>query len=477
MNVHMSADAVETEAWATEEFGSAELGNRLRTARLVRMASRAAAKPAGALPQIFLDQAEREGAYRFVENVHIDHRAVANAAHCATARRSAEEEFVFVPVDGSNITVESAGGTEAFGPVGSTSQFTRGIEVMSAEAVTPQGIPLGLCGQQWWVRPNRKEGEEKKRIRKPRPLHKKETQHWLKCIDQSEQAFESEGVATQRWYQLDAAGDFREMLQWAENTDRLVTIRAAQDRRLMGSEEDTEVRYLWETVSEAPILGSYDLQIPAGRKRQKRVANIELRTAPVTLRLHDSWYNRTEQVTLHAVLAREAGTVPANDEQPIEWLLLTNKPINCFADARLVTYGYSLRWRIEAFHKTWKTTCGVEKTQLRESTNVIIWAVILASVAMRIERLIHLAREQPELPASEELTKVELDALIVLRRAENYKVGDVPTIGEAVLWIAELGGYLGKSSGGPPGAVVLGRGLRDVETAARVLNNLADHVS
>ena len=245
----------------------------------------------------------------------------------------------------------------------------------------------------------------------------------------------------------------------------------------MGSEEDTEVRYLWQTVGEAPILGTYDLQIPAGRKREKRIANIELRTAQVILRLYDHWFKKSEQVTLHAVLAREAGTVPANEEQPIEWLLLTNKPISCFKDARLVTYGYSLRWRIEAFHKTWKMTCGVEKTQLRESTNVIIWAVILASVAMRIERLIHLAREQPELPASEELTKVELDALIVLRRPENYEMGEVLTIGEAVLWIAELGGYLGKSSGGPPGAIVLGRGLRDIEIAARVLNNLGSHVT
>lgn len=474
MSEQTAAGAAETEAWAIEEFGDADLGNKLRTARLVQMASRAAEKPAGALPEVFSSQAELEGAYRFVESVHVDHQAVANAAHRATARRSAGKDFVFVPVDGSNITVPWASGTEQFGPVGTSGQRVRGIEVMSAEAVTPQGTPLGLCGQQWWVRPSNK--DEAKKKSKPRPLHKKETQHWLKCINQSEQAFESEGVTTRRWYQLDAGGDFREMLQWMATTDQLVTTRAAQDRRLMDSEESTETRYLWETLEAVPVLGTYDLTIPSGGKRQARTATIELLAAQVTLRLRDSWSKKTDQVTLQAVLAREVGTAPA-DEDPIEWLLLTNKSVESFDDARLVVYGYSLRWRIEAFHKTWKTTCGIEDTQLREPANVIIWATILATVAMRIERLIHLAREQPYLPATEELTEVEVDALTVLRKPARYQSGDVPTIGQAVLWIAELGGYRGKSSGGPPGAIVIGRGLRDLETAARVLNNLDHHVT
>ena len=473
MSKQTAAGAAETEAWATEEFGDANLGNKLRTARLVQMASRAAEKPAGTLPEVFSSQAELEGSYRFVESVHVDHQAVASATHRCTARRSAEEDFVYVPVDGSNITVPWASGTEHFGPVGTSGQRVRGIEVMSAEAVTPQGTPLGLCGQQWWVRPNNKD-ESKKKKSKPRPLHKKETQHWLKCINQSEQAFESEGVTTLRWYQLDAGGDFREMLQWAATTDQLVTIRAAQDRRLMDSEESTEIRYLWETLEAAPVLGTYELTVLPGRKRQARTATIELLAAQVTLRLHNSWSNKTDQVTLQAVMAREVGTAPA-DEDPIEWLLLTNTDVESFDDARFVVDGYSLRWRIESFHKTWKTTCGIEDTQLREPTNVILWATILATVAMRIERLTHLAREQPDLPATEELTEVEVDALTVLRHSARYQPGDVPTIGQAVLWIAELGGYRGKSSGGPPGAIVIGRGLRDVETAARVLNNLDGH--
>jgi hypothetical protein len=347
---------------------------------------------------------------------------------------------------------------------------------MTCIAVTPGGTPLGLAGQQWWVRPNAKKdgARRKKPSNKPRPLHKKETQHWLRCIETAQRSFAAAGVTTPLWFQLDAGGDFREMLRWMIETDHFVTVRAAQDRRVL-SDEDDEAHYLWQTVEAAPCLGSYELEIPGGskRKREKRTARIELRTAQVTIRLYNSWSKTQDKVTLTAVLAREVGTVPA-DEKPIEWLLLTNRSVTSFEDARLVVYGYSLRWKIEEFHRTWKSICRVEDAQLRTPENLITWATILAAVAMRIERLTYLARERPNAPATEELTRLELDALIVLRKPAGYRRGDIPTIGEAVQWLARLGGYRGKSSGGPPGAGILGRALVKLATAAQVLANLEE---
>jgi hypothetical protein len=42
----------------------------------------------------------------------------------------------------------------------------------------------------------------------------------------------------------------------------------------------------------------------------------------------------------------------------------------------------------------------------------------------------------------------------------------VPTIAQATLWLAELGGYTGKSSGGPPGTITISRSLAKVGAAA-----------
>jgi len=56
---------------------------------------------------------------------------------------------------------------------------------------------------------------------------------------------------------------------------------------------------------------------------------------------------------------------------------------------------------------------------------------------------------------------------------KDYSPDKVPTIAQAVRWIAELGGYVGaKRSGGPPRTVVIGRGLKDVQTAAQVVTAL-----
>jgi hypothetical protein len=88
------------------------------------------------------------------------------------------------------------------------------------------------------------------------------------------------------------------------------------------------------------------------------------------------------------------------------------------------------------------------------------WALVLLCVAVRVERLKQLARETPEAPANSEFSPQELKALLLLKKKRGLlESGAVPTLAEAVTWLAELGGYTGKSSGGPPGAATLRRGL------------------
>jgi len=150
---------------------------------------------------------------------------------------------------------------------------------------------------------------------------------------------------------------------------------------------------------------------------------------------------------------------------------LTNAPIESFEAACEGVRGYAMRWRIEDFHKTWKSgTCNVERTQLRSRDAVIRWASILAMVATRVERLKHLARTEPDRLASEQLTPLELQVLMALKRREKKRTESVPdgipTMAQAVRWLADLGGYTGKSSGGPPGSITLRRGLERVQMAA-----------
>jgi hypothetical protein len=137
-----------------------------------------------------------------------------------------------------------------------------------------------------------------------------------------------------------------------------------------------------------------------------------------------------------------------------------------------------MRWRIEELHRTWKSgACQAEDSQLRSPGAVIKWATILIAVAVRIERIKQLAREQPDRPATDEFSPVEIRAAALLRfgkAGEAQLRGRVPTIQEVTLWIAKVGGYTGAtSSGGPPGSVTIARGLKDVRAAAKALDALS----
>ena len=57
----------------------------------------------------------------------------------------------------------------------------------------------------------------------------------------------------------------------------------------------------------------------------------------------------------------------------------------------------------------------------------------------------------------------------MLRRPAGYRLGDRPPLHQVVRWIADLGGYTGKSSGGPPGPKVIGRGLLELRAAVRTI--------
>lgn len=196
----------------------------------------------------------------------------------------------------------------------------------------------------------------------------------------------------------------------------------------------------------------------------------------VTLDMSEAATDDRLELPINVVDVREVGTVGRHDS-PIHWRLLTNHPVATEEDVLAVLRGYMQRWKIEELHRTWKSgACRVEENQLRSADAVMKWAIIMAATASRIERLKCLARTEPSLDAAREFTTWEVQAARVLRR--RYKARNQPdpstnpTMAEIVLWIAELGGYTGASSGGPPGAITIRRGLDMISPVAAALEQL-----
>jgi hypothetical protein len=461
--------------WAEREFGDAQVGDRRRTQRLIGVAACACDRPAGKVSAVFSTDREREGAYDVLENEHVTHTALVESTTTATALRCKDLPFVYVPVDGTSLTLTDRVREKDFGAVGSNKNGARGIKVIDALAVDPQGVPLGWLGLTFWTRSSEPGARPAKETyaRAARNVEEKETWHWIETIRAAKTKLDAHGV--RGWFQIDREGDSRDLLMELAETGHWWTVRSNTDRNI--GLEDGDVSRLREELSRQPVQGGYELEVSGKLKRRARTAQMLVRTGRVTLRLRDQRTNRITPFPVTAVWTREEGTTPS-DEDPIDWLLLTNREATTLEQAREVIAGYAARWRVEECHKTWKSDgCNVEETQLRSANAVMKWATILAAVAVRIERLKRLARTQPEAPATVELAPIEVRALVLLkRRYRNAKeiIVDAPTISHAVLWIAQLGGYTGKSSGGPPGALTIRRGLDRLAQAVEMLLALAD---
>jgi hypothetical protein len=483
--------------WAAEEFGAADLGDQRRTKRVVKMACRIATRRAGKVTQVFESVAEREGAYRLLENEQVPYECLANSAGCACARRSGAYPFVFVVVDGTSATLADPHGKKDFGSVGTHKAGARGLKSIGAVALSPAGEPLGVCAQRQWTRPPpakrptkrrarreaaaakaKRQAQAKKRwrTRQNRPVEQKETQHWIDVVQATKRRFTEHAPQTPCWFQIDREADAWPTLKALldERPTDLFTVRAARERRV--TKADGSGSYLRIEVASQPVIGSYELDVVAGKNRTARRARIEIRVACVLVDARDKRTDKHYALPLNVVWAREVGTTPAG-EKPVDWLLLTNHPIDTLEHAQRIIHGYSLRWRIEEVHKTWKSGgCQVEQSQLHTAAAAMRWSTLLFAVAIRTERIKHLARSSPDLPASTELSPAEIRALIVLKRRQKKRTETVPstmpTIGQAARWIADLGGYTGKSSGGPFGSITLGRGLQRVIDAAEVVEAL-----
>src|SRR5438270_12735408 len=181
----MLEDNAELRKWAEQEFGQARLHDQRRTERLIRMASQAAAHPAGQISAVFTTDSEREAAYDWLENEAISPSAVAQACYRATAVRCLGQPLVFAPVDKASLTLTDPQRLKDLGPVGTRAKKGRGLQVMTGIAVDQEGTPQGLIGQAYWSRSDKPNPVNRNR----RAVEEKETRYWGQVMKQGRGVF------------------------------------------------------------------------------------------------------------------------------------------------------------------------------------------------------------------------------------------------------------------------------------------------
>ena len=127
------------------------------------------------------------------------------------------------------------------------------------------------------------------------------------------------------------------------------------------------------------------------------------------------------------------------------------------ADAIEKLEWYTLRWKIETFHKVLKSGCRAEDSKLRNAERLANLIAIMCILAWRVLWMCQLNRVSPELPASLVFTETEMKLLEHLEPMKDDS--ESRSVGDFLIRLAKLGGYLGRSRDAPPGNMVLWRGI------------------
>ncbi len=95
--------------------------------------------------------------------------------------------------------------------------------------------------------------------------------------------------------------------------------------------------------------------------------------------------NKVATQSINVVLAQETNTPEGNEA--LRWVLLTTEPVETLAQALNIINIYAARWRVEDFHKAWKTGVGAKRQRMTEVDNLERVVSILAFVGVRLMQL------------------------------------------------------------------------------------------
>src|SRR5262247_3998835 len=435
--------------WAVTEFAEAELGDLRRTQRVVELATVLAQRPGASLPEACGDRATLKAAYRFFDNAAIDPQNLLDSHVDATLARHATIPLVLAVQDTTELDWTPHPATQGLGPLGHTA--CHGLLVHTTLAITPERVPLGLLAQQVWARDPADIG--KRARRKQLPISQKESQKWLHSLDAVYTARDC--CPTTHLISVgDREADVYDVLAAPRPAGVDLLIRAAWDRCVQGAE-----RSVWATVTAQPVGAHLQLKVPRRGPQVARDATLALRFC--TLRLRPPRHRQREGlpvVTLWAVQVQEVE--PPADVTPIEWLLLTTVAVDTVDDATQCVQWYSCRWGIEVWHRILKSGCRIEARQLASGERLQRCLTVYSVIAWRIFYATMLARAVPDMPCSVVLDLDEWQALYCAIHQCSTPPGEPPSLVQAVHWIAQLGGFVGRRRRDQPGTETLWRGFQ-----------------
>ena len=442
------------EGWATKELKNAQLGDDRRTKRLIKIVSLLAKKPNSTVPEASGNWANTKATYDFWDSPYIKPEQVRQPHIDCTIKRIKKYDCILNIEDTTELNYTNHPATKGMGYL--DSKYAQGLKVHSTIAVTTDGLPLGLINQQVWARDISELGKAKQRHQKP--TVSKESNKWLNGLRMTHELIPSKKKVVTI---ADREADFYDLLAFPRPQNSELLIRATQNRCLIDSEF-----HLKEAIEEVKPSGEIIVELKRNSSLLARSAKLSLRYTSLTIQPPQNRKSQEQLVPINLQVILALEEEPPVEEKPISWLLLTTLPIRNISDVICYVKWYSYRWLIERYHYTLKSGCGLEKLQLKTAKRLEMALATYSIVAWRLLWLTYQARRNPNNDCSVVLEPHEWKALYATIHGKNYNQARPPTLAEAILWIAQLGGFLGRKNDGFPGVKTIWRGLKRLDDIA-----------
>ena len=446
-----------------DEFSGVEFNDARLTKRLCKVAELFGDQPNKSFPAAAAGgRADLEGAYRFVNNSKVDPDKILSKHRQKTLERinASNSQLIVIKQDTSkcDLTRPSQQVTGAGFLVG---KLKRGIFLHPLMASTLERVPLGIVGQQNYVRKEISElpKKEKQKQRSSKPIEQKESHRWLLGLRQAREVARECPDKTCVLVQ-DSEADINELLcedrDLPDGGQLHLIVRGGQDRA-------TSEGQLIDVLRKEPSRFDRFIEV-SGRKpkvactkhkreqaRKPRKAKVEVRSRRVEL----CPSRGSARPSYNVVLVEE--TDPPRGADPIRWVLITSLRIDTAEQVQQVIEAYCVRWQIEIFFRVLKTGCRIEKRHFENIEAIENVIALFMVIAWRVMYLSMLGRSCPELSC--ELFFEDYEWWSVYR-VLNIPIPDTPPpLGEFVRTIAMLGGFINHAKN-EPGPETLWRGIQ-----------------
>lgn len=430
------------EQWIYDQFSRIDVSDARLQKRAVDIAIGCAEHPEESLAGRFDDWADLKATYRFFSHPNITHQVLQQPHyHQVLEKARFSEELVLFIQDGSELLFNSHPWIHGLGPTadsnGNGLMFHSCLVAKYHESEETEILGLGY--QEAWVRPEKKSADDLK-----------ESEVWLRTLEQM-------GRPQENWVSVgDRANDIYDFLHNANRLGWKYAVRARHDRKV---EIDGEQTRLFSWIRQQTAQCTSKLYVKARGEEFSGEVTLEITWVKAKLFSPGNVSSvATEEVTYIRVWCPE--------RPRLEWLLITNLPVNNEEDAVRIIRIYRRRWLIEDYHRAVKTGFRIEDNQLKQASRILALFGMIGVIATQLLAMRERCRLSPTTPVEEKVPK----RWIIL--VERYLRVKLKTVRDFWRSLARLGGFIGRKSDGEPGWQTIWKGykrLQDMSLGADLL--------